>query len=145
MQCCWFFCGKHGKVSFWKQILATCWGDWSVTSCLKKTPGLKPFRRCSTIPRGISWRWLHDVGTPSDCLFLYLQILMAGNTLVGFYWREVILQEVSIDAWEFVGVCVPVVVIGAPLGSLIGTHFHRQVSTECSCFHPQNPRNRSRS
>ena len=38
------------------------------------------------------------------------------------------LNAVSVDAWEFLGVCVPIVVIGAPLGSLIGTHFHRQVN-----------------
>ena len=42
------------------------------------------------------------------------------------------LNAVSEDAWEFLGVCVPIVVIGAPLGSLIGTHFHRQVT--CSSF-----------
>ena len=57
---------------------------------------------------------------------------MAGNTLVGFYWREVMLQEISTEAWEYMAVCVPIVVIGAPLGSLLGSHFHRQVGTYCS-------------
>ncbi len=52
---------------------------------------------------------------------------MAGNTLVGFYWREVMLREISTEAWEYLGVCVPIVVIGAPLGSVLGSHFHRQV------------------
>lgn len=37
------------------------------------------------------------------------------------------MQDVSRDAWEYLAVCVPVVVIGAPLGSVIGSHFHRQV------------------
>lgn len=37
------------------------------------------------------------------------------------------LQAVSTEAWEFVGVCVPIVVFGAPFGSVIGTHFHRLV------------------
>ena len=54
-------------------------------------------------------------------------VLMAGNTVVGFYWRQVIQQAVSADAYYYVAVCVPIVVLGAPLGSVIGTHFHRQV------------------
>lgn len=54
-------------------------------------------------------------------------ILMAGNTLVGFYWRQIMIRGVSTEAWEFVGVCVPIVVFGAPFGSVIGTHFHRLV------------------
>ncbi|KAJ7353840.1 hypothetical protein OS493_032115 [Desmophyllum pertusum] len=54
-------------------------------------------------------------------------VLMAGNTVVGFYWRQVIQQAVSVDAYEYLAVCVPIVVLGAPLGSVIGTHFHRQV------------------
>ena len=31
------------------------------------------------------------------------------------------------DAWGFLIVCVPIVVIFAPLGSIISSHFHRQV------------------
>ena len=54
-------------------------------------------------------------------------VLMAGNTVVGFYWRQVMMQAVSIDAYRYLAVCVPVVVLGAPLGSLIGSHFHRLV------------------
>ena len=30
-------------------------------------------------------------------------------------------------AYEYFAVCVPIVVLGAPMGSLIGSHFHRQV------------------
>jgi len=37
------------------------------------------------------------------------------------------MRAVSTEAWEFVGVCVPIVVFGAPFGSVIGTHFHRLV------------------
>ena len=54
-------------------------------------------------------------------------VLMAGNTVVGFYWRQVIQQAVSADAYYYLAVCVPIVVLGAPLGSVIGSHFHRQV------------------
>ena len=31
------------------------------------------------------------------------------------------------DAWGYLIVCVPIVVIFAPLGSIISSHFHRQV------------------
>ena len=54
-------------------------------------------------------------------------ILMAGNTVVGFYWRQVMQQAVSTDAYYYLAVCVPIVVLGAPLGSVIGSHFHRQI------------------
>ena len=32
---------------------------------------------------------------------------------------------VEADAWGFLIVCVPIVVIFAPLGSIISSHFHR--------------------
>lgn len=54
-------------------------------------------------------------------------VLMAGNTVVGFYWRQIMMQGITNEGWEFFLVCVPIVVIGAPLGSLLGSHFHRQV------------------
>ncbi|XP_046839160.1 uncharacterized protein LOC124433436 [Xenia sp. Carnegie-2017] len=54
-------------------------------------------------------------------------VLMAGNTMVGFYWRQVMMEQVHIDAYHYLAVCVPIVVLGAPLGSMIGSHFHRQV------------------
>ena len=34
---------------------------------------------------------------------------------------------VSGEVYEFMAVCVPIVVLGAPLGSVIGSHFHRQL------------------
>ncbi|XP_013411580.1 uncharacterized protein LOC106174526 [Lingula anatina] len=54
-------------------------------------------------------------------------VLMAGNTVVGLFWRAVIIGGVSIDCWEYVAVTVPVVIVGAPFGSVIGSHFHRLV------------------
>ena len=33
----------------------------------------------------------------------------------------------SQDAWEYMAVCVPVVVLCAPLGSMLASHFHRLV------------------
>ncbi|CAB4025465.1 Hypothetical predicted protein [Paramuricea clavata] len=54
-------------------------------------------------------------------------VLMAVNTVVGFYWRQVMMQAIHIDSYQYLAVCAPIVVLGAPLGSVIGSHFHRQV------------------
>eukprot|EP00997_Jenningsia_sp_PLL12_P007194 NODE_3806_length_729_cov_145.489706_g3208_i0.p1 GENE.NODE_3806_length_729_cov_145.489706_g3208_i0~~NODE_3806_length_729_cov_145.489706_g3208_i0.p1 ORF type:complete len:213 (+),score=42.29 NODE_3806_length_729_cov_145.489706_g3208_i0:27-641(+) len=53
--------------------------------------------------------------------------LMAINTVVGFIWREYPMGGVKDAAWGYLYVCVPFVVIGAPLGSVLGSHFHRLV------------------
>uniref|UniRef100_A0AC35GNP7 Uncharacterized protein n=1 Tax=Panagrolaimus sp. PS1159 TaxID=55785 RepID=A0AC35GNP7_9BILA len=54
-------------------------------------------------------------------------VLMAANTCVGFFWRHLIMNEVSNLAWEYFSVSVPVVTICAPMGSLLASHFHRLV------------------
>lgn len=54
-------------------------------------------------------------------------VLMAINTLVGFMYRQFAMDGVEPDAVTFFTVCVPIVVIGAPLGSLLGSHLHRLV------------------
>ena len=46
----------------------------------------------------------------------------------GFYWRQMMTDTgVEPDAWGYLIVCVPIVVIFAPLGSILSSHFHRQV------------------
>eukprot|EP00041_Stephanoeca_diplocostata_P011105 m.180335 g.180335 ORF g.180335 m.180335 type:complete len:463 (+) comp18413_c0_seq2:271-1659(+) len=52
-------------------------------------------------------------------------VLMAINTAFGFAYIQVAMGGVARDAWGFWIVCIPIVVIGAPLGSVVGTHFHR--------------------
>ena len=37
-----------------------------------------------------------------------------------------ILEGAEQEAWEYMAVCVPIVVFFAPMGSLIASHFHRQ-------------------
>lgn len=44
-------------------------------------------------------------------------VLMAGNAMVGFAWRGVVQQQLPMEAWNFWYVCIPVVVVGAPLGA----------------------------
>ena len=46
---------------------------------------------------------------------------------LGFYWREMMSTGIEDDAWGYLIVCVPIVVVFAPLGSLLSSHFHRQV------------------
>ena len=54
-------------------------------------------------------------------------VLMAWNSLLGSFWRTVIMADVSVITWEYLCVSAQIVFIGAPLGSILGTHFHRQV------------------
>nr|CAD2179896.1 unnamed protein product [Meloidogyne enterolobii] len=51
----------------------------------------------------------------------------SANTCVGFFWRHLIMSEVSTLAWNYFTCSVPVVVLFAPLGSLLASHFHRLV------------------
>ena len=44
-----------------------------------------------------------------------------------FNSNQAIQANVQIAVYEFMAVCAPIVVVGAPLGSVIGSHFHRQL------------------
>ena len=61
-------------------------------------------------------------------------VLMAGNSIIGFYWRGVMMRAITDETWQYFAVCVPVVVIGAPLGSYLGSHFHRLVLATLVCL-----------
>lgn len=76
---------------------------------------------CSFSVLTLLFRVSEKVATPTSV------ILMAGNSLVVFLWRWVVLGMLSDEAWQFLTVCIPIVVIGAPCGSVLGTHFHRLV------------------
>nr|CAD2173600.1 unnamed protein product [Meloidogyne enterolobii] len=67
------------------------------------------------------FRLSEKVATPTSV------VLMAANTCVGFFWRHLIMSEVSTLAWNYFTCSVPVVVLFAPLGSLLASHFHRLV------------------
>uniref|UniRef100_A0A1I7W9L2 MFS transporter n=1 Tax=Heterorhabditis bacteriophora TaxID=37862 RepID=A0A1I7W9L2_HETBA len=49
------------------------------------------------------------------------------NSLIGFYYRAVWEGTVPQLAWEYLQVTIPVSVMMAPIGSFLGSHFHRQV------------------
>jgi len=44
-------------------------------------------------------------------------VLMAFNAITGFLWRGAIRDQLAPDAWIYWYACVPVVVVGAPLGA----------------------------
>lgn len=76
---------------------------------------------CSFSVLTLLFRVSEKIATPTSV------ILMAINTCVGFAYREFKMGGVEEDAWGFFAVCIPIVVFGAPLGSLLGSHFHRLV------------------
>jgi uncharacterized membrane protein YfcA len=52
------------------------------------------------------------VATPSSV------ILMSTNAVIGFAWRALVASpSIDAQAWELWAVCVPIVVVGAPLGA----------------------------
>ena len=76
---------------------------------------------CSFATLTLLFRISEKTATPTSV------VSMAINTCIGFAWRELIQGGVEPEAWPFWAVCIPIVVIGAPFGSLIGSHFHRLV------------------
>jgi len=77
---------------------------------------------CSFSVLTLLFRVSEKVATPTSI------VLMAINATVGFFWRQMMTDTgVEDDAWGYLIVCVPVVVAFAPLGSIIASHFHRQV------------------
>ena len=67
------------------------------------------------------FRVTEKVATPTSV------ILMAINSCVCFYWRGLVMDEISQDAFDYLGVTVPIVTIMAPVGATLGSHFHRHV------------------
>jgi uncharacterized membrane protein YfcA len=57
------------------------------------------------------FRVSEKVATPTSV------ILMASNALVGFFWCGVVRHRIAAEAWDYWYVCIPVVVLGAPLGA----------------------------
>ncbi len=64
------------------------------------------------------FRVCERVATPTSV------VLMASNAIVGSVWKASLSEGLAPQAWNFWWVCVPVVVIGAPLGA----HFIRNRS-----------------
>ena len=52
-------------------------------------------------------------------------VIMGANTVVGFAYRELIQGGVEQEGWYSLACAAPTVVVGAPMGSFMGSHFHR--------------------
>lgn len=76
---------------------------------------------CSFATLTLLFRVSEKVATPTSVC------LMAVNTVIGFGWRQFYMGGVAPESWEFLAVCVPVVVFGAPIGSVLGSYCHRLV------------------
>lgn len=76
---------------------------------------------CSFAVLCLLFRVNERVATPTSVM------LMAINTLIAALYREFGMQEVSAEAYNLWLVCIPIVVIGAPLGAILSSHFHRTV------------------
>ncbi|KAH8062458.1 sulfite exporter TauE/SafE [Aureococcus anophagefferens] len=59
-------------------------------------------------------------------------VLMAINTVIAMCYCKWMMREgLEALAWDFFAVCAPIVVVGAPLGSVVGSHVHRLVLATC--------------
>ncbi|KAK5970369.1 hypothetical protein GCK32_016879, partial [Trichostrongylus colubriformis] len=54
-------------------------------------------------------------------------VLMGLNSIIGVYYRVVWAGGVSPLALDYIKITIPVAVTLAPLGSFLGSHFHRKV------------------
>lgn len=52
-------------------------------------------------------------------------MITAVNSLVGFFWHGVVQHDIGV-VWDYWLVCIPVVIIGAPLGALINSWVRRE-------------------
>ena len=54
-------------------------------------------------------------------------VLMGFNSLLGSFWRGVIMTSIKPESYEYFAVAAVVVVVGAPVGSVLGTYLHRRI------------------
>lgn len=66
------------------------------------------------------FRVSEKVATPSSV------VIMGISSVFGFFFRGVVSSKgISSSAWSYWLVCVPIVVVGAPLGAFVGRKLHR--------------------
>lgn len=76
---------------------------------------------CSFAVLTLLYRVNERVATPTSV------VLMAINTIVGFLYRYYSQDGISKETFNLWLCCVPIVVIGAPLGAIMSSHFHRSI------------------
>lgn len=76
---------------------------------------------CSFALLTLFFRVSERIATPTSV------VLMGINTVVAYLYSEVKMHAVPPEAYRLWLVCVPIVVVGAPLGAIMSSHFHRHV------------------
>jgi len=102
----------------WKAVVLFCFGILGGIFSAISGSGLDI---CSFSCLTLLFRVSEKIATPTSVL------LMAGNTLVGWLYRQYGMGGVEPEAIKYLLVCIPIVVIGAPIGSFLGSHCHRLV------------------
>ncbi|KAK0394842.1 hypothetical protein QR680_000962 [Steinernema hermaphroditum] len=74
---------------------------------------------CSFSVLTLLFRVSEKIATPTSV------VLMAVNTCFGFFWRQLIMEDIGQEAWDHFVCSVPVVVFFAPFGSFLSSHFNR--------------------
>ena len=78
---------------------------------------------CSFVCLALLFRVSETPATPESV------VLMDVNTTVGFLWQEFGMGGVEAGVWPFLWVCMPIIVVGAPLGAICGSYLHRLMLT----------------
>ncbi|KAI6197410.1 hypothetical protein M3Y94_01220700 [Aphelenchoides besseyi] len=63
---------------------------------------------------------LRKTATPTSVVLMWI------NSWVGFFWRHLIMSEISELAFQYWSISVPVVVTCSPAGAFVASHLHRQ-------------------
>lgn len=114
----WAHCPSIDLVVNWKAIVLLCFGILGGIFSSMSGSGLDI---CSFAVLALFFRVSERIATPTSV------VLMGINTVVAFLYREYQMNEVDPEAYRLWLVCIPVVVVGAPLGAIMSSHFHREV------------------
>jgi uncharacterized membrane protein YfcA len=76
---------------------------------------------CTFATLTLLFRVSEKIATPTSVC------LMSTNSIIGIGWRIFFQRNVDMESWEYIAVTMPVVVIGAPFGAVIGSYCHRLV------------------
>merc|ERR1711988_406612 len=101
---------------WWKAVVLMCAG---VAGGLFSSMTGSGIDICSFSVLTLLFRVSEKVATPTSV------VLMAINTVIGYLYRDFGMDEISDEARYYLYACLPIVVVGAPLGSILGSHLHR--------------------
>lgn len=102
----------------WKAFTLLCFGFLGGIFSAMSGSGLDI---CSFALLCLLFRVDERVATPTSV------VLMAINTVIAFLYREFKQNAVAAESYNIWLVCVPIVVVGAPMGAILSSHFHRAV------------------